>query len=123
MFPADAVVEAHDRVGAKPATCEVQLGDETAAVRESRRAFAELGRALIGARDTGETLDGVIADGPRMGGVSATLSPRRPRLRARPRRIRWITSGGYSPFPPLHAANASVLRVERTETGAPDGGR
>ncbi len=58
MFLADAVVETHGRV------VEAQLGDETAAVRESLRAFAELGRALIGARDTGEALDGVIADGP-----------------------------------------------------------
>ena len=30
-----------------------QLGDETAAVREALRAFADLGTALIGARDTG----------------------------------------------------------------------
>ena len=41
-----------------------QLGDETAAVREALRAFAELGTALIGARDTGEALDAVIADRP-----------------------------------------------------------
>ena len=69
MFLADAVVETHDRVVGRTyreaaRTCEAQLGDETAAVRESLRAFAELGRALIGARDTGEALDGVIADGP-----------------------------------------------------------
>ena len=69
MFLADAVVETHDRVVGKTyreaaRTCEAQLGDETAAVRESLRAFAELGRALIGARDTGEARDGVIADGP-----------------------------------------------------------
>ena len=38
--------------------------DETAAVRESLRAFAELGTALLGARDAGEALDAVIADGP-----------------------------------------------------------
>jgi hypothetical protein len=50
-------------------TCEAQLGDETAAVRESLRAFAELGRALIGARDTGEALDGVIAAGPGWDGL------------------------------------------------------
>ena len=41
-------------------TCEAQLGD---AVREALRAFAEQGTALIGARDTGEALDAVIADG------------------------------------------------------------
>ena len=35
-----------------------------AAVRGALRAFAELGRALIGARDTGEALDAVIADSP-----------------------------------------------------------
>ena len=63
------VVETHDRVVGRTyreaaRTCEAQLGNETAAVRESLRAFAELGRALIGARDTGEALDGVIADGP-----------------------------------------------------------
>ena len=38
--------------------------DETAAVREALRAFAELGTALLGARDAGEALDAVIADGP-----------------------------------------------------------
>ena len=32
--------------------------------REALRAFAELGRALIGARETGEALDAVIADRP-----------------------------------------------------------
>ena len=69
MFLADAVVETHDRVVGRTyreatRACEAQLGDETAAVRESLRAFAELGRALLGARDTGEALDAVIADGP-----------------------------------------------------------
>ena len=69
MFLADAVVETHDRVVGRTyreaaRTCEAQLGDETAAVREALRAFAELGRELIGARDTGEALDAVIADGP-----------------------------------------------------------
>ena len=34
------------------------------AVREALQAFADLGRALIGARDTGEALDAVIAGGP-----------------------------------------------------------
>ena len=69
MFLADAVVETHDRFVGRTyreaaRACEAQLGDETTAVRESLRAFAELGRALIGARDTGEALDAVIADGP-----------------------------------------------------------
>ena len=69
MFLADAVVETHDRVVGRTyreatRASEAQLGDETAAVRESLRAFAELGRALLGARDTGEALDAVIADGP-----------------------------------------------------------
>ena len=69
MFLADAVVETHDRVVGRTyreaaRACEAQLGDETAAVREALRAFAELGRELIGARDTGEALDAVIADGP-----------------------------------------------------------
>ena len=69
MFLADAVVETHDRIVGRTyreaaRTCEGQLGDETAAVREALRAFAELGTALIGARDTGEALDAVIADRP-----------------------------------------------------------
>ena len=68
MFLADAVVETHDRVVGRTyreatRACEAQLGDETAGVRESLRAFGELGRALLGARDTGEALDAVIADG------------------------------------------------------------
>ena len=69
VFLADAVVETHDRIVGRTyreaaRTCEVQLGNETAAVREALRAFAELGRALIGARATGEALDAVVADGP-----------------------------------------------------------
>ena len=68
-FLADAVVETHDRIVGRTyreaaRTCESQLGDETVAVREALRAFAALGRALIGARDTGEALDALIADGP-----------------------------------------------------------
>ena len=97
-FLADAVVETHDRIVGRTyreaaRTCESQLGDETAAVREALRAFAELGGALIGARDTGEALDAVIADGPGWG-VSETLSPRLPRSRTRLHRTRWITSWG-----------------------------
>ena len=63
------MVETHDRIVGRTyreaaRTCEGQLGDETAAVREALRAFAELGTALIGARDTGEALNAVIADRP-----------------------------------------------------------
>ena len=69
VFLADAVVETHDRLVGRTyreaaRACEAQLGDETAAARESLRAFAELGTALLGARDAGEALDAVIADGP-----------------------------------------------------------
>ena len=69
MFLADAVVETHDRLVGRTyreaaRACEAQLGDETAAVREALRAFAELGTALLGARDAGEALDAVIAGGP-----------------------------------------------------------
>ena len=67
LFLADAVVETHDRIVGRTyreaaRTCEGQLG--AAAVREALRAFAELGTALIGARDTGEALNAVIADRP-----------------------------------------------------------
>ena len=56
LFIADAVVETHDRIVGRTyreaaRTCEGQLGDETAAVREALRAFAELGTALIGLGD------------------------------------------------------------------------
>lgn len=69
VFLADAVVETHDRLVGRTyreaaRACEAQLGDETAAARESLRAFAELGTALLGARDAGGALDAVIADGP-----------------------------------------------------------
>ena len=79
MFLADAVVETHDRVVGRTyreaaRACEVQLGDETAAVREALRAFAELGRELIGARDAGEALDAVIADGPGWEGLGDLVS-------------------------------------------------
>ena len=65
----EKVVETHDRIVGRTyrevaRTCEGQLGDETAAVREALRAFAELGTALLGARDTGEALNAVIADRP-----------------------------------------------------------
>ena len=69
LFLADAVVETHDRIVGRTyrtavRTCEAQLGDETAAVREALRSFANLGSALIGARDTGAALDAVIANRP-----------------------------------------------------------
>ena len=69
MFLADAVVETHDRIVGRTyrtavRTCEAQLGDETAAVREALRSFADLGSALLDARDTGAALDAVIATRP-----------------------------------------------------------
>ena len=50
MFLADAVVETHDRIVGRTyrtavRTCEAQLGDETAAVREALRSFAAGERA------------------------------------------------------------------------------
>ena len=93
LFLVAAVVETHDRIVGRTyreaaRACEAQLGDETAAVRESLRAFAELGRALIGARNTGEALDAGDRGRSGMGGASATLSPRRPPPRTRSCRIR-----------------------------------
>ena len=69
MVLADAVVETHDRIvgrtyRAAVRTCEAQLGDETAAVREALRSFADLGSALINAKDRGTALDAVIANRP-----------------------------------------------------------
>ena len=69
MFLADAVVETHDRIVGRTyrtavRTCEAQLGDETVAVREALRSFADLGSALLDARDTGAALDAVIATRP-----------------------------------------------------------
>ena len=69
------MVETHDRIVGRTyreaaRACESQLGDETTAVREALRAFADLGSALIGARDTGEALDAVIADGPGWEGLA-----------------------------------------------------
>ena len=79
------LVETHDRIVGKTyreaaRACEAQLGDETAAVRESLRAFTELGRALIGARDTGEALDAVIANGARSSDLAAGAAYRRSAL-------------------------------------------
>ena len=50
LFLADAVVETHDRIVGRTyreaaRTCEGQLGDETAAVREALRAFAATARS------------------------------------------------------------------------------
>ena len=53
-----------ERIAKPRRICESQIGDETPAVREALRAFAELGTALIGARETGEALDSVTADRP-----------------------------------------------------------
>ena len=69
MFLADAVVETHDRVVGRTyrtavRTCEAQLGNETVAVRAALRSFADLGSALLDARDTGAALDAVIATRP-----------------------------------------------------------
>ena len=78
LFLADAVVETHDRLVGRTyreaaRACEAQLGDETAAVRESLRAFAELGDGA--ARRAGRRR------GPRRGdrGRSGLGGPRRPR--------------------------------------------
>ena len=78
-FVADAVVETHDRIVGRTyreaaRTSEAQLGDETTAVREALRAFAELGTALIGARGTGAALDAVIADRPGWEGLGDLVS-------------------------------------------------
>ena len=68
--------------------------------------IAELGRALIGARDTGEALDGVIADGP--GGDGLGDLCRQGGRACEHDRGGSVESrlGGLQPFPPLHAANA-----------------
>ena len=108
-----------ERIAKPPGACEAQLGDETAAVREALRAFAELGTALIGARDTGEALAAAIADGPGWEGLgdlvakAATLvstavsDPLKSRL------------GGLQPFPPLHAANAARWTLRRRRRPSP----
>ena len=75
LFLADAVVETHDRIVGRTyreaaRTCEGQLGDETAAVREALRAFAELVTALI----QGQTRAGVRPAGT--GRLQATGSRR-----------------------------------------------
>ena len=112
LFLADAVVETHDRIVGRTyreaaRTCEGQLGDETAAVREALRAFAELGTALIGARDTGEALNAVIADRPGwegLGDLVARAAALANTVRVGPVELR---VGRLQPLPPLHAANAA----------------
>ena len=112
MFLADAVVETHDRTVGRTyrtavRTCEAQLGDETAAVREALRSFADLGSALIGARDTGAGTRRGDREPSRMGGS------RRPRRNGwRPGEHGRVGSvepcvGGLQPLPALHAAHAA----------------
>ena len=114
LFLADAVVETHDRIVGRTyreaaRTCEGQLGDETAAVREALRAFADLGTALIGARDTGEALDVVTADGPGWEGLGDLVA--RAAALANTGRVGPVEPrvGRLQPLPPLHAANAAPL--------------
>jgi TnpA family transposase len=66
---ADAVVETHDRIVGKlyrssERLCEAKVADEKNAVRDTLKSFAELGGALIGAQDDGESLEEVIAAKP-----------------------------------------------------------
>ena len=83
--------------------CEAQLGDETAAVREALRAFDE----LIGARDTGEVLAAVIADGPGWEGLGdLVVGSVESRL------------GGLQLFPPLHAARMLRTLTSRRSPAA-----
>ena len=72
-------METHDRIVGRTyreaaRICESQLGDETAAVREALRASADLGTALIGARETGAALDAVIADRPGWEGLGELVA-------------------------------------------------
>ena len=81
-FLADAVVETHDRIVGRTyrtavRACQERIGDEKAAVRRALRSFAELGSALIGARDAQTPLDAAVAEGPGwegLGGLVATAS-------------------------------------------------
>ena len=112
MFLADAVMETHDRIvgrmyRAAVRTCEAQLGDETAAVREALRSFAALGSALIGARDAGAALDAVIADSPGwegLGDLVATAAVLANTVASDP--LNHVI-GGLQPLSPLHAAHAA----------------
>ena len=53
-----------ERIAKPRAPANRSLATRRPRSREALRAFAELGRALIGARETGEALDAVIADRP-----------------------------------------------------------
>ena len=100
--------------------CEPQLGDETAALRESLRAFAELGRALIGTRDTGETLDAVIPDGPGCEGLGDLVA--KASVLARHGRVGSVENhvlGGYSRF----RRAAQQIAGHASPTGVLDTGR
>ena len=102
-FLADAVVETHDRIVGRTyreaaRTCEAQLGDETTAVREALRAFAELGGALIGARDTGEALDAVSADGPGWEGLGDLVARAAALANTAASDLLDYVLGGYSRF-------------------------
>ena len=93
-------------------------GVETTAVRGSLRAFAELGRALIGARDTGEALDAVITDGPGWEGLGDLVAKAAALTNTVVSDPLNHVSGGLQPLPPLHAAAAAgLLRGRGAEAG------
>ncbi len=97
------------------------LGDETAAVRELLRAFAELGRALLGARDTGETLDAAISDGPGWEGLGDFVGKAAALTNTvTPRMLRTLDIDASPPAEPLLEA-VDVLRSDGTArpTGLP----
>ena len=82
MFLADAVVETHDTVVGRTyreaaRACEAQLGDETAAVRESLREHVEAGRRRL--REESSR----ARDRPRLDPVRHEHRRQRPRRRAR----------------------------------------
>ena len=112
MFLADAVVETHDRIVGRTyrtatRVCEAQIGDKKAAVREALRSFADLGSALIDARDTGTGLDAVIAHRPGwegLGDLVATAASLSNTIASGPV---GPCAGGLPPVPPLRAADAA----------------
>ena len=123
MFLADAVVETHDRLVGRTyretaRACEAQLGDATAAVREVLRALCRSGTALIGARDTGEALDTVIADGPgweSLGDLVAKAAA------CEHRRVGSVEShvGGYSRFRSYTPRILRTLDIEASPAAEP----
>ena len=124
MFLADAVVETHDRIVGRTyreaaRTCEAQLGDETAAVREALQAFAELGRALIGAQDTGEALDAVIADGPGWEGLGDLVAKAAALASAAVSDPLNHVMGGYSRFRRYTPRMLRTLDVEASPAAKP----